>query len=178
MKRFLLFLAAVSAAVVLTACGTTVNENGGTSTAPSNADVSSAPVSSETEPEHPATLDGLADAMAWRGYVPAGTEENTRKPMRADIIGAKAGYKFQVSYEGSNFTVELYEYDPGSLNDVAKAALKQAESQGSITVAGTDIPGAFVSDNGKYLMLYTDANTDELHAARKKAVVAFFRAFP
>ena len=124
------------------------------------------------------TLEGLCGYLADKGYVYAlpkdATGDEIKDPvvMKADIIGADKGYKFTYTYGSSSIVLELYSY-----TDTNNKFYEQAKSEGKITVA-EDLDGGTVdvvlSDNGKYLMIYNDA---EENAEREALVTEAFKGF-
>ena len=98
--------------------------------------------------------------------------------MAADFIGAVAGVQYRFSYEGSNnVTVELYEYDLDNLNDEAQAVLDSVKANGTFTVIGQEVTDAYLSDSGKYLMIYKDTQTNEQNELHKQEIVEQFQGF-
>ena len=78
--------------------------------------------------------------------------------MDAASIGAKQGKKFAASYDGKNISIELYEYDTEKLNGTANKILNEIKSDGSFSVYNLPAVPAYISDNGKFMMVYTDAS--------------------
>ena len=72
--------------------------------------------------------------------------------------------------------MELYEYNTASLNDTAKEVLEAVKKDGKFDMMGTMVD-AVISDSGKYLMIYKDSATGDLHDARTEAVMKDFKAF-
>ena len=97
--------------------------------------------------------------------------------MEASFIGAKDGVKYTCSYEGSNnITVEVYEYDTSSLNDTAKEIIDSVKKDGTFELMGMTAE-ATLSDGGKYLMIYKDSASCEVHDARTQQVKEDFVSF-
>ena len=71
--------------------------------------------------------------------------------------------------------VEFYEYDLDNLNDKAKEVLTRAKEQGTMQVLEDQECDAYVSDNGKYLMLYIDASENENNMQRREKVIELFK---
>ena len=98
--------------------------------------------------------------------------------MAADFIGAKSGVQYRFSYEGSNnVTVELYEFDLDNLSDEAQAVLNSVQQNGSFTVIGQEVTDAYLSESGKYMMIYRDTQTNEKNELHKKEIVELFQGF-
>ena len=71
----------------------------------------------------------------------------------------------------SVFNIELYQYDPNNLNETAQRYLDEVKSTGKITVLENfDSISAMLSDNGKYLLIYSDGSTDEENLQYKAKV--------
>ena len=125
-------------------------------------------------------LDGLEKYFIALNYIPKDTEP---MDMLANIIGAKKGHKFTFTVNGSYTIMELYEYDPNEMNDDAKRVFKEVEKDGSFHVFGKedidkDITyNATISDNRKYLMIYTDGSGADANVQRTKDVISAFEAF-
>ncbi len=86
----------------------------------------------------------------------------------ASMIGADKGYKFMYTYDGGQVVLEVYSY-----SDTDNEWYQQAKNDGKITLLDVTFD-AIISENGKYLMTYSDsANRTE----RKDAVVAVFNSF-
>ena len=58
----------------------------------------------------------------------------------------------------------------------AQACLDSVKAQGTFTVLDNQVP-AVLSDNGRYLMIYTDAGDSEESAAQRQRVEELFRGF-
>lgn len=106
-------------------------------------------------------LDGLCEYFAALGYIPTNKkgeiDTSKEKEMDAALIGAKSGKK----YQEKALAVELYEYDTEKLNDTAKEIIASVEKDGTFTILDMKPVKAYLSDNGKYLMVYTDSGISE-----------------
>ena len=79
--------------------------------------------------------------------------------MDASFIGAKQGVKYSVS---PDLAIELYEYDTKKLDDTAKEIVAQIKENNSFTIIeGHPVNGAYLSVNGRYLMIYNDKRIDK-----------------
>ena len=129
-------------------------------------------VVSVDESKYEDTLDGLAEYMKAKEYISGDPVE-----MAADFIGAEKGVKYTGSYEGNNnITMELYEYDPANLNETAQKVIDSVKKDGKFEIMQTDV-NAVLSDSGKYLMIYTDTASGEVHEKHTDTVKADFKAF-
>ncbi len=127
-------------------------------------------------------LGGLTDYFIAKGYIQK--DEKTVTEMDASAIGAKKGKKFAVVYEGQNVTIELYEYDVENLNDTAKSIISSVEKDGTFSIFDLPAVPAYLSDNGKFLMVYNDKsiskdNPDKttLNYEHREEVIKDFKAF-
>ena len=105
--------------------------------------------SKEAEKVYKDSFDGLCSYMQDKGYY---TDKAVKTEMDASFIGAKQGIKYSIS---NNLAIELYEYDTAKLNDTAK------ESNSFTIIEGYPVNAAYLSDNGKYLMIYNDTKIDK-----------------
>lgn len=97
------------------------------------------------------TLDGLCKYM----QKPANYEYKDKDSfleMDADLIGAKEGRKFI----NGNVTVELYEFDKQD-----GEVYKSVKENGKFQILELPEVKATLSDNGKYMMVYTDKSLDK-----------------
>lgn len=112
--------------------------------------------SKEAEKVYKDSFDGLCSYMQDKGYY---TDKAVKTEMDASFIGAKQGIKYSIS---NNLAIELYEYDTTKLNDTAKEIVKEVKDSNSFTIIeGYPVNAAYLSDNGKYLMIYNDTNIDK-----------------
>lgn len=74
----------------------------------------------------------------------------------ADLIGAKSGYRMEgVTVNGSQFSVEVYEYED-TTSDIAKNVISSVKENGTFDLFGRTVSYAYMSDNDKYLLIYPD----------------------
>jgi predicted small lipoprotein YifL len=112
--------------------------------------------SKEAEKAYKDSFDGLCSYMQDKGYY---TDKAVKTEMDASFIGAKQGIKYSIS---NNLAIELYEYDTAKLNDTAKEIVKEVKESNSFTIIeGYPVNAAYLSDNGKYLMIYNDTKIDK-----------------
>ena len=88
-------------------------------------------------------------------------DESSVTVMDASLIGAKEGKKFVTAYGGKAITIELYEYDLKNLNDTAKTVIESVKNSGEFTILDLPSVKAYLSNNGRYIMVYTDASIDD-----------------
>lgn len=117
------------------------------------------------------TYEGLRDYMKAWGYIKTDDQNNILK-MQADKIGAEKGYK----YTDGDTRVELYSFNFTKDNSTRDKVIESVKSNGTFVLYGETIP-AYLSDNGKYLMVYSnpaanDKNSDA-YKTKQNAIKAF-----
>lgn len=124
-----------------------------------------------TELEYLAMKDGKLD-------------ESSVTVMDASLIGAKEGKKFITAYGGKAITIELYEYDLKNLNDTAKTVVESVKNSGEFTILDLPSVKAYLSNNGRYIMVYTDASIDDANPDKesdnykhREEVIKNFKSF-
>ncbi len=109
-------------------------------------------------------FEGLCNYFAAIGYI------NPKNPttiveMDAALIGAETGKKFTAQrIDGTdvkNITIELYEYNTEKLTATADEVISSVENNGSFSILELPEVKAYMSDNGKFLMIYSDKGLDE-----------------
>lgn len=170
MKKLWILSLAAALAVLLSACG--AGDVGGVSSQAASSSASSSASSQLGQ-------DGVEDNLkGLEKYLTANASfTGTPSVMRADVIGAKQGDRYQFGYNGkNNVTVELYEYDPSNLNDKAQKAISDVKSTGKITILDQQV-SAVLSDSGKYLMIFQNSATDDQNKAYNDQVKKLFTGF-
>ena len=132
-------------------------------------------------------LQGLTDYFTKLGYLTLKDEkldESTVTVMDASLIGAKEGKKFLTAYGGKAITIELYEYDVKNLNDTAKTVVESVKNSGEFTILDLPSVKAHLSDNEKYLMIYSDSSIDDANPDKesdnykhREEVIKNFKSF-
>ena len=124
-----------------------------------------------TELEYLAMKDGKLD-------------ESSVTVMDASLIGAKEGKKFITAYGGKAITIELYEYDLKNLNDTAKTVIESVKNSGEFTILDLPSVKAYLSDDEKYLLIYTDSSIDDANPDKesdnykhREEVIKNFKSF-
>lgn len=170
MKKYWIISLAVGMAVLFSACG--VGNVGGLPGGASS-QASSAVSSQVTADKFDDNLQGLEKYLTAAAQL-SGTPTATQ----ANVIGAKKGDRYIYGNNGgkNNMTVELYEYDPSSLNDTAQKRLAEAKSSGKLTILDQQV-NAVVSDSGKYLMIYRNTASGDADKAYEKELVQLFSGF-
>lgn len=135
-------------------------------------------------------LEGLSNYFAKKGYITTKDgkiDESTITVMDASLIGAKEGKKYATSYGGKAITIELYEYDVrnlNNLNDTAKAVIESVKNSGEFTILDLPPVKAYLSNNGRYIMIYTDSSIDDANPDKesdnykhREEVIKNFKSF-
>lgn len=128
------------------------------------------------------TYDDLLNYLSAWGYINP-LEKNkgvTYTEMRADLIGAKQGRRFNAQHT-KNATIELYEFDLSKSNATADEVLSSVKADGSFkNLFGDKVDSVYLSSNGKYLMVYNDTSikddtkdTDENYTKRQEVIDKF-----
>lgn len=128
------------------------------------------------------TYDDLLNYLSAWGYINP-LEKNkgvTYTEMRADLIGAKQGRRFNAQHT-KNATIELYEFDLTKSNATADEVLSSVKADGSFkNLFGDKVDSVYLSSNGKYLMVYNDTSikddtkdTDENYTKRQEVIDKF-----
>ncbi len=189
MKRFLTaILCAGLIAITATGCGYTdaLASNSSTTqdTTVATVDEAKAEVKADSYDD---SLSGLCNYFGAKGYITTKdgkVDESVMTKMDSSLIGAKEGKKFATTYGSQAVTVELYEYDTKNLNDKAKEIIASVEEKGTFTILDLPEVKAYMSDSGKYLMIYTDASIDDSNPDKeadnykhREEVIKEFKAF-
>lgn len=132
-------------------------------------------------------LQGLSEYFAKKEYITTKDgkiDESTVTVMDASLIGAKEGKKYATSYGGKAITIELYEYDLKNLNDTAKTVIESVKNSGEFTILDLPPVKAYLSNNGRYIMVYTDASIDDANPDKesdnykhREEVIKNFKSF-
>ena len=154
--------AAMVTAVALTGCG----GSGETAEAPSA--VAGTMAIDELDAKG---MEGLCDYLEGNGII-AGNYVD----MKADVIGAKAGRKYQFKFGDTTIITEFYEFDLNNLNDTAKATIDSVKENGTFSVLGTEVK-ALATESGKYVYIYGDTKTDEANVAQMQKAIDLIQEF-
>ena len=121
-------------------------------------------------------LEGLEKYLVALDYIPKKSEPTE---MLSNVIGR---YNFIV--DNATVIVELYEYDTDNIGEEGKRVIDEVKKNGEFYVFGEDtkLDGneaypADLSDNGKYLLIYTDTSTDISNVQRKADFTEKVKAF-
>lgn len=185
-KLFAVILAVCCLSALLAGCGfnDALAQNSNTETTTQAATEDEAPSVKHTD--YNDDFDGLCDYFVAMGYTVAKAgdklDEKNVTEMDSALIGAEKGRKYATTYNGKNITVELYGYNTETLNDTAKEVIESVKKDGTFTILDFAPVKAYLSDNGKYLMIYSDASideskTDDDNYTHREQVVEDFKAF-
>ena len=116
-------------------------------------------------------LEGLEKYLTALDYIP---EKAQPADMLANVIGAKNGHRYNFIVDKSVIFVELYEYDTDHLGEEAERVIGEVKKNGEFYVFDKNVQidenvayKADISDNGKYLLIYTDESMNISNVQRK-----------
>ena len=89
-------------------------------------------------------------------------------------IGAVNGFRYLFKFDGSTVQAEFYEFDLDNLDEKGNACISSVREKGFFSLLGNDVPATL---EGKYLMIYTDGDSDEVNTAQKEKVLNLFQDF-
>ena len=116
-------------------------------------------------------LEGLCDYLQGNGII-AGNYVD----MKADVIGAVNGRKYQFNFNGTTIITEFYEFDMNNLNETAQATIKSVKENGTFDVLGTSVK-ASATKSGKYVYIYGDTKTDEANLTQMQKAIDLIQEF-
>lgn len=132
-------------------------------------------------------LNGLCEYFGQLGYVTLKDnkiDESLVVKMDASLVGAKEGKKFNTKYGNQSVVIELYEYDLNNLNGTAKTVIDSVKQTGEFTILNLPEVEAYLSDSGKYILIYTDESIDDENPDKesdsykhRQEVIEHFKAF-
>lgn len=190
MKRFIVAILCVGLiAAVSVGCGykDALSKENKTTTQATEATGSAATADEVDAKNFEDNLNGLSNYFAKKGYITTKDgkiDESTVTVMDASLIGAKEGKKYAASYGGKAITIELYEYNVNNLNDTAKAVFDSVKTDGEFTILDLPSVKAYLSNNGRYIMVYTDDSIDNANPDKesdnykhREEVIKNFKSF-
>lgn len=164
MKKTILFVLSIAVAIAASGCSIGRSQY-------ENVDIDAAVEASTLKlSDYKNDLEGLEKYLKALNYIP---ENAVASDMMYNVIGAVNGHRFIYTLNKSQVFVELYEYNPDALNEEAKRVINEVRSEGKFYVFNDkrlQENAAFeatLSDNGKYLLVYTDQSASEDHMKRK-----------
>lgn len=190
MKRFIAAILCVGLiAAVSVGCGykDALSKDNKTTTQATDATGSSATADEPKPADFKDNLEGLISYFTELEYLAmkdGKLDESSVTVMDASLIGAKEGKKFITAYGGKAITIELYEYDLKNLNDTAKTVIESVKNSGEFTILDLPSVKAYLSNNGRYIMVYTDASIDDANPDKesdnykhREEVIKNFKSF-
>lgn len=141
-------------------------------TAPTEAETTA----EETNKEYTDTLQGLEQYFADKGYISVPEDRSGIQEMDASLISASQGYRYKTKVNNADVVIELYSYEDSN-NDTVKSV----KENGTFRILDLEPVKAYMSDNDKYLMVYTDKSNpaeDSDNYKRMQEVIENFKAFP
>ena len=177
MKRLLVLGLSILLVLSLAACGATTEQLPTLALPESSASSGEESSAAQEEPaavsdaDYEDNLDGLCQYMETCYAVTGEPVE-----MAYDIIGAVAGVRYRFQYNGVTLQVEFYEFDLDNFGERGQECLDSVRETGEFTMLDDQVP-ALLSDNGKYMMIYTDADDSEENTAQRERVAALFQGF-
>ena len=190
MKRFIAAILCVGLiAAVSTGCAykDALSKDNTATTQATDATGSSATADEPKPADFKDNLEGLISYFTELEYLAmkdGKLDESSVTVMDASLIGAKEGKKFVTAYGGKAITIELYEYDLKNLNDTAKTVIESVKNSGEFTILDLPSVKAYLSDDEKYLLIYTDSSIDDANPDKesdnykhREEVIKNFKSF-
>lgn len=163
-KKLLVLLTVLLLIFSLAGCGGQVEKLD--TLEPSSSGLESAPVADTGFDDD---LDGLCQYMEQNQAVAGKKVEMSYRE-----IGAVGGVRYRFKFDGGTVQTEFYEYDLDNQDEKANECLGSVQEKGSFTILGNEVPAVL---NGKYLMIYSDADKDEINTAQRERVLKLFQDF-
>ena len=107
-------------------------------------------------------FEGLCNYLASFGYINpvSDNEDVTYVSMDYELVGADKGRKFTEQTK-KKATIEIYEFNTDKKNATADEVIKSVKNDGVFKIYDLPEVKALLSDNGKYMMIYTDKSINE-----------------
>lgn len=130
-------------------------------------------------------FEGLCNYFAAYGYINP-KDTSTTIDMDAALVGAEIGKKFTAKRikdtDVKNITIELYAFNTEKLPATADEIIASVKKDGTFSILELPEVHAYLSDNGKYMMIYTDkgldeTKTDSVNYEYREEVLEKFKAF-
>ena len=96
--------------------------------------------------------------------------------MSADFIGAEKGEKYMFKYVEAQISCELYYFDTENPNEKSTKVLESIKSTGKFASLDKEVD-AFISDSGKFMMIYVNPAKDEVQDAFSARIIDKFKTF-
>lgn len=163
-KKVLVFAGAAALALALGACGGQVEQLDTLEPVSSGIDFAPAEAASFDD-----SLDGLCKYMETNKAV-AGEKDY----MSYKEIGAIDGCRYRFKFDGGTVQAEFYEFDLDNLGEKGRECVDSVTEKGFFTVLGNEAQAVM---NGKYMMVYTDSDKDEVNTAHSNEALELFNNF-
>ena len=122
------------------------------------------------------SFKGLVEYFKDKGYITIAEKDSNVTKMDAALIGAKEGNRYKMTYNNAEILIELYYYE-----NTDNQFVKSVKENGTFQIGELDPVTAYIAEDGKYLMIYTDRSNpaeDSDNAKRQTEVIEAFKAFP
>lgn len=107
-------------------------------------------------------FEGLCNYLSAHGYINPlkDNKDITYTDMDYALIGAINGGKF-IEQTKKSANIEIYEFDTTKANATADEVIGSVKSNGTFSILELPKVNAYLSDNGKFMMIYNDKTVDE-----------------
>lgn len=107
-------------------------------------------------------FEGLCNYLWANGYINPHKDNKdiTYTEMDYALIGAVNGRKF-IEQTKKSANIEIYEFDTEKPSKTATEIINSVKTNGTFTILDLPEVNAYLSDNGKFLMIYNDKTIDE-----------------
>lgn len=126
------------------------------------------------------SLEGLEQLFVDKGYITVNDDRSNVTVMDAALIGAKEGNRYTSNINGAEVVVELYAYDVDNLDNTGNEIIKSVTEKGEFQILDLDPVKAYLSDSGKYLLIYNDKSNPAEgteNYTRMQTAIKQFKAF-
>lgn len=181
-KKLLALVAAGIITLTMAGCGgttvqlPTLSQPQGETSAVSGTESSAVEAEPVSDADFDDNLDGLCKYLEANYLVTSERTDSSFAEMAYQEIGAIGGYRYRFQFGKSTVQAEIYEFDLDNLDENATACLNGVKNDGNFKFLDSEIP-AVISDNGKYLLIYTDSSKDEANIAQKAKAEEMFKSF-
>ena len=179
MKKILSLIVVCAVSIVMLV-GCSESSGGAASGNNGSADITATNSSSDTQ-----SVDASGYEKSFEGFVQYMTEGGYIKGDGTDLtaaaIGAKQGKRYTISSGTSKYYVELYEYEDQT-SDIAQRTIANAKGDHSFhlmdsTESATANTYAVVTEEGKFLMLFTDSSSNDAPSEKKESAAKAVESF-
>lgn len=175
-KLFSIIAVTLLAAAMLAGCSDGAPNTTVSNTSSAASDTESVAQSETADGKYADSFDGFVQYMTDNGFVSGDPVDTT-----ASAIGAVQGKRFTMSSGTAKIYVELYEFPTSNLSDTASTTIENARNDGTFSIynytSATQNTVAAVTDDGRFLMLYTDSSTSEDNITNREEAVKAVKSF-